>query len=111
MPTCSTGGGGIDTFSFQSAGEGPDEITDFVSGGDVIQIFGGGFGGGLVAGESVSLVSGSDPTASDASGQFLFDTDDGRLFWDADGTGSDAALLIATLSNLPSLTASDFVVI
>ena len=44
------------------------------------------------------------------SGQFLFDTDDGSLFWDADGTGSGAAVLIATLSNVPPLTASDFIV-
>jgi len=59
----------------------------------------------------VSLVSGANPNASTASGQFLFDTDDGRLLWDADGTGSGAATLVATLGNLPALTASDFVVI
>ncbi|MEA3029457.1 MAG: serralysin, partial [Sphingomonadales bacterium] len=106
-----TGGAGVDTFSFDSPLDGPDEITDFVSGTDLIQILASSFGGGLVAGGSVSLVSGSDPTASNASGQFLFDTDDGRLFWDADGTGSDAAVLIATLSNIPSLTTSDFAVI
>jgi hypothetical protein len=84
---------------------------DFTSGSDTIQISASGFGGGLVAGDSVSLVSGSDPMASSASGQFLFDTDDGNLFWDADGTGSDAAVLVATLSNIPSLTISDFTVI
>ena len=106
-----TGGAGIDTFSFQSAAEGADEITDFVSGSDLIQILASGFGGGLVEGGSVSLVSGSDPTASSASGQFLYDTDDGRLLWDADGTGSEAAVLLATLSNIPTLTASDFAVI
>jgi len=106
-----TGGAGLDTFSFEFPANGLDEITDFVSGTDLIQILADGFGGGLVAGESVSLVSGSAPAASNASGQFLFDTDDGRLFWDADGTGSDAAVLIVTLSNIPSLTTSDFVVI
>ena len=106
-----TGGAGVDTFSFQSAPNGPDEITDFVSGTDLIRILASGFGGGLVEGGMVSLVSGSDPTASDASGQFLYDTDDGRLFWDADGTGGDAAVLLATFSNLPTLTVTDFVVI
>ena len=64
----------------------------------------------LFSGGTVSLVSGSNPTASAATGQFLFDTDDGRLLWDADGTGSGAAVLVATLSNLPSLHATDFVV-
>ena len=106
-----TGGVGVDTFDFQSASDGPDEITDFVSGTDKIQVSASGFGGGLIAGGTVSLVSGSDPTASDATGQFLFDTDDGRLLWDADGTGSGDAVLIATLSNIPSLATSDFAVI
>ena len=106
-----TGGAGADTFSFQLASDGPDEITDFVSGIDKIRVPASGFGGGLTAGGTVSLVSGSDPTASGATGQFLFDTDDGRLLWDADGTGGGAAVLVATLSNIPSLTASDFAVI
>ena len=106
-----TGGAGIDIFDFQSASHGPDEITDFVSGIDKIRVSASGFGGGLIAGGAVSLVSGSDPTASEATGQFLYDTDDGRLFWDADGTGSGDAVLVATFSNVPSLAASDFIVI
>ena len=106
-----SGGDGADIFSFQSALDGPDEITDFTSGTDKIQVSASGFGGGLTAGGTVSLVSGADPTASSATGQFLFDTDDGRLLWDADGTGGGEAVLIATLSNIPSLTTSDFAVI
>ena len=38
-------------------------------------------------------------------------TDDGRLLWDADGTGNDAAVLVATFTNHPPLAASDFVVV
>jgi VCBS repeat-containing protein len=105
------GGDGDDIFAFQSASDGPDDIADFVSGADTIQVSASGFGGGLTAGGTVSLVSGANPTASGASGQFLFDTDDGRLLWDADGTGTGGAVLIATLSNIPSLAASDFTVI
>ncbi len=105
-----TGGAGADIFDLQSS-SGADEITDFGGGIDQIRIFADDFGGGLTAGGPVSLVSGADPTASEATGQFLFDTDDGRLLWDADGTGSGAAVLVATLSNLPSLAASDFTVI
>jgi VCBS repeat-containing protein len=105
------GGDGDDIFAFQTASDGPDEIADFVSGGDTIRISASGFGGGLTAGGTVSLVSGADPAASGTGGQFLFDTDDGRLLWDADGTGGGEAVLIATLSNIPPLTASDFTVI
>jgi Ca2+-binding RTX toxin-like protein len=105
-----SGGGGADIFSFQSASEGSDQITDFEHGIDHIEILAAGFGGGLVAGGSVSLVSGSDPTATASTGQFLFDTDNGQLLWDADGTGGGAAVLIATLSNVPPLTTSDFII-
>jgi VCBS repeat-containing protein len=105
-----TGGADADAFYFQLASHGPDQITDFLSGTDKIYISAGGFGGGLFVGAEVSLVSGSDPTPSQASGQFLYDTDNGALFWDADGTGNGAAVLVATLSNVPSLQASDFFV-
>jgi VCBS repeat-containing protein len=105
-----TGGAGADVFAFQSATRGPDEITDFVSGTDKIQVSPGGFGGGLYVGATVSLVSGSNPTASEANGQFLYDTDDGSLYWDADGTGSGEAVLVATFDGAPALTASDFIV-
>ncbi|MGZ8286342.1 MAG: beta strand repeat-containing protein [Allosphingosinicella sp.] len=106
-----TGGSGADDFSFQSASNGPDEVTDFVVGTDRILVSASGFGGGLDPGDSVGLVSGTDPVASDASGQFLYDTDDGRLLWDADGTGSGAAELVATFSDIPLLTPSDFFVV
>jgi len=88
-----------------------DEITDFVGGVDKILVRASGFGGGLTVGGEVSLVSGSDPTASGTTGQFLFDTDDGRLLWDEDGSGAGAAVLVATFSNLPTLTTSDFAVV
>jgi VCBS repeat-containing protein len=106
-----TGGAGADLFDFQSDSHGPDVVADFAGGLDSIRIWSSGFGGGLVEGGSVSLVSGSDPTASTAGGQFLYDTDDGRLLWDADGTGSGAAVLVATFTGAPSLQASDFIVI
>jgi VCBS repeat-containing protein len=106
-----TGGIGDDVFAFQSISGGADEITDFVSGSDRLRISAEGFGGGLSAGGTVSLVSGTDPAASEANGQFLYDTDDGRLFWDSDGTGSAAPELVATLSNIPALTPSDFFVV
>ena len=106
-----TGGLNGDRFNFQSASEGADEITDFAGGADLILVSASGFGGGLNPFGSVSLVSGSDPAASQASGQFLYDTDDGRLLWDVDGTGSEDPVLIATLASVPSLEASDFFVL
>jgi VCBS repeat-containing protein len=105
-----SGGADADLFDIMSASQGPDEITDFVGGSDKIRVWESGFGGGLSSGGSVSLVSGSNPGATEASGQFLYDTDNGQLFWDADGTGAGDAVLVATFTNLPSLEASDFIV-
>ena len=106
-----TGGLGFDIFSFQSAADGADQVTDFVSRSDQIQVSADGFGGGLVAGGPVSFVSGSDPTATGTQGQFLYDTDDGRLLWDVDGTGGEDAVLIATFTSVPALDAADFIVV
>ena len=58
----------------------------------------------------MTLVSGSAPVVSGTNGQFLYDSDDGRLFWDDDGTGSNAAVLIATLQSAPALQPSDIIV-
>jgi Ca2+-binding RTX toxin-like protein len=54
------------------------------------------------------LVAGSDPVANSTGGQFLYDTDDGRLLYDRDGTGSAAAIEIFVLANKASLKASSF---
>ena len=106
-----SGGPDADVFGFDSSSSGADEISDFVGGSDKILIWASGFGGGLVAGGTVSLVSGTNPTPSVAAGQFLYDSDDGRLFWDSDGIGTGAAVLVATLGNVPPLLASDFLVV
>jgi len=56
------------------------------------------------------LVVGADPKATSTLAQFLYDTDDGKLYYDRDGTGTEYDLdLIATLANKAALKASDFV--
>jgi len=70
-------------------------------------------GGGLT--ESVDLgatgrfVANADGTTTSAAGvgQFVYDTDDGLLRWDADGAGGATAMLIATLDDAPALSAAD----
>jgi hypothetical protein len=55
------------------------------------------------------LVSGTDPKSTTALAQFLYDTDDGKLYYDADGVGLDYdTILVATLSNKAALNASHF---
>lgn len=57
------------------------------------------------------LVSGADPVATSAMGQFLYDTDDGRLFIDPDGTAGTMELLhVFTFANKAALTAANFII-
>ncbi len=52
------------------------------------------------------LAAGTDPKATSALAQFLYDTDDGKLYYDADGIGLKfEAELVATLSNKAALDA------
>ena len=107
-----TGRGGADVFAFAAPGEGADTIIDMVHLTDRIAIGPAAFGGGLAAGAPVHLATGSTPTAGTAgTGWLLYDTDDGRLSWDADGTDAGASVQIATLYGAPALSAADFVVL
>ncbi|MBK9080694.1 MAG: endo alpha-1,4 polygalactosaminidase [Rhizobiales bacterium] len=109
-----TGGTEADAFVFNlaPAAGGLDRITDFEHALDRLEIDASLFGGGLVAGGAVNFVSGPTPTSVGfAAGVFLYDTDDGFLYWDADGAGAGARLAIVRLQNLPALTAGDFTVV
>lgn len=106
-----TGAAGADTFAFTNTSSGRDTITDFSIVDDLLSISAAGFGGGLIEGGAVILRANSAPVAIGAGGQFLYDTDDGRLFYDADGAGGAASVRFATLTNLAAITAADFVVV
>jgi hypothetical protein len=105
------GGEGIDRFVYRSPDDGGDTIIDFAVSEDVLVIDAAAFGGGLIGGQALNgsqLVSGNAPIATEAHGQFLYDTASGDLWWDGDGTGAQAAVHIASLNGTPALTAADF---
>jgi Ca2+-binding RTX toxin-like protein len=109
------GGAGSDTFVFDQkpllASE-RDRIVDFTSGQDHLEIDASIFGGGLVAGGTVDLVAGSNPSSSGHAGAtFLYNTGTGFLSFDADGQGSHAAVTFAWLQNVPTITAGDFTIV
>ncbi|WP_426954737.1 beta strand repeat-containing protein [Muricoccus radiodurans] len=109
------GEAGADTISYGSAAEGGDVVYAFVPGTDEIEVSAAGFGGGLVAGAlpGARFVVNTDgsTTAPSGTGQFIYESDIGRLWWDADGVGGAAKVAIATFSGAPALTASDIHVI
>ena len=108
-----SGGAGGDLFTFKSPNEGIDTITDFLSSqGDKISISAAGFRGGLTAGVAVTGVQFVLGTiALHASNRFIYNTNSGGLFFDWDGSGSLAAIQIATLSSKPTFAGSDILVL
>jgi Ca2+-binding RTX toxin-like protein len=84
--------------------------TDFVAADDYILLRAHGFGGGLRASYAIS----SDQftlgmSAVDARDRIIYNNISGELFFDCDGTGAQAQVLLATLTGAPSLNSSNFV--
>lgn len=108
-----TGGAGADVFVFQNLDERGDTITDFAAGTDRIQFSKAAFGGlsGLVDG--INFISSGAPAPTGAGPAFLYNSQSGVLSYDADGTGSGKAVMLATLGTdgHPILGASDIVFI
>lgn len=109
-----TGGAGNDKFLFKAALDGTnniDTITDFVSGADKLYLNAAVFSALSSATLPQSLVFGADITASSAVQHLLYDTATGYLSYDADGSGSTAAIRFARLNGAPTLTAGDIQVV
>ncbi|MGB6081774.1 MAG: Ig-like domain-containing protein, partial [Xanthobacteraceae bacterium] len=104
-----TGGGGNDTFVFNSPSEGLDHIVDFGA-GDQLEFSGAAFGG-LPTGQLNSANFESNATGISTQGantpQFIFDTANSTLYFDADGLGGSSAIAMAKLENGQALTASE----
>ncbi|WP_277874243.1 MULTISPECIES: DUF3574 domain-containing protein [Cyanophyceae] len=107
-----TGGEGHDSFRFNNLHQGGDRITDFVTQGDRIVVRAAGFDGGLVAGAPISPDQFSLGTAAvDGKDRFIYNNLSGELFFDPDGNGCQAQVLLATLSGAPALSNADIVVV
>jgi uncharacterized protein len=96
-----SGGAGRDKFQFTSSGAAnADTITDFdqSNNADLIGLSTTAFGAigpSLASDEFKSNVGGN---ATDANDYILFDTNTGRLYYDADGNGGGTKVLIATVT-------------
>ena len=94
--------GTADTFVFKDGGG--DRVFRFVSGLHMLEIHAGSFGG--TAG-IFDFFSGSTPVALGATQALLYDTDDGKLFFDADGDGAGGRVHVLTLILAPTLGSGD----
>jgi Ca2+-binding RTX toxin-like protein len=99
-----TGDTGSDVFLFKSLAESNgDHVTDFETGSDHLAV---GFTTGVT-----NFDGSGTPVAADGNAWFLYDTDDGKLYFDADGNGAGAKVLFITLDNAPTLLVTDIVLI
>ncbi|MBD2748293.1 M10 family metallopeptidase C-terminal domain-containing protein [Microvirga sp. BT688] len=107
-----TGGSGNDTFAFTlkaAKGGNVDVVTDFKSGEDKIKLSGpdlSSFKEGDFLAEKAFHVGAQ---ARDGETRVFYNEDNGTLFFDADGTGAQAAVQIAKLSKSLGLTHTDLV--
>ena len=106
--------GGKDTFVFSSTigAANIDTVADFSAAADTIELENAIFTkltatGALANGNFRANAAG---TALDANDHIVYETDTGKLFYDADGNGAGAAIQFAVLTGNPVLTAADFVV-
>ena len=108
-----SGGLGNDTFVFDSAlnaSNNVDVITDFTSGADKLQLSAKIFA--KVKGVKFSDVFHDTAiTDSHVNNYIIYDSSTGIVSYDADGSGAGAAVQFATLTGLPTLTATDFTVV
>ena len=91
--------GGADVFAYNSTAEGGDTILDFQA-QDYIRVSASGFG---LASGSVAVLA-TDSQSLGSSKGFIYSG--GQLYFDGDGAGSQQASLLATLSGVPSISAS-----
>jgi serralysin len=109
-----TGKGGDDIFVFAHvvAVNGPDQITDFNVADDQIELDNAIFAGLLVGTlTSIRFVANTTGQATTNLHRITYDTDDGGLYYDADGKGAGVRVLFAELDAGLSLRAGDFNII
>ena len=106
------GGTGNDVFVFNKLIDVGDVIKDF-NNAEKFNITASGFGGGLVAGTLAAskFIARADHVAQDGNDRFIFDTTHRSVWFDVDGTGSAAAVMVADLQAGATITAANFLLI
>ena len=107
-----TGGTGADVFAFVTAGAtNRDILTDFNAAEDVLHFDNDAFTGLGYTGQlrRADFVLGT--AATGASDRFVYQKSSGSLWYDADGVGAGAKVLVAELVDGTALTAADIFIL
>lgn len=104
------GGNGADRFQFGAAiASNFDRVVDFAVGVDKLVFTAADYGlaAGSLGGANFTLGS----VAAGASAQFIYNSATRTLSWDADGTGANLSVRIATFDSAIALAATDFLLL
>jgi Ca2+-binding RTX toxin-like protein len=107
-----TGGAGNDVFEFALKAKnriGIDRITDFAEGEDKIALVDPTLGGLKENGMLASKAFRAGSKAEDLDDRVIYDAQTGMLSYDADGSGSGAAVTIARIAKGLTITHEDFI--
>jgi Ca2+-binding RTX toxin-like protein len=111
------GGGGNDAFIFREMGTAnADRVSDFTSASDKVQLDDSAFtsigaAGNFASGDGRFWSAAGATAGHDANDRVIYNQTTGSLYYDADGSGSGAAQLIATFAGNPAIAATDIAVI
>jgi Ca2+-binding RTX toxin-like protein len=108
-----TGGSGSDQFVFDTKPDGSHvaQITDFSTYYDTIRLDHTVFGAAGAVGTLTTATFWTGAAAHDASDRIVYDAGTGKVWYDADGTGSIAAVQVAQMQPGLHLTNADFLLI
>jgi len=113
-----TGGPGADSFVFRDTpfNSNYDRVFNFASGTDEL-VFDRdadtacGAAGDFAAGDGRFYAAAGAAGGHDADDRIIYDTSNGNLYYDADGSGGGRAMFIGVLHGAPDLEASDIAII
>ena len=104
-----TGGEGANTFIFTDLNNEGDIITDFSVEEDLLMFSSDSFGNDLMIGETINCEQFiTDVAATTIEQRFIYNSHNGNLFYDADGSGELGQQLVVNLSDIPNLSHENF---
>ncbi|MEM9136282.1 MAG: PKD domain-containing protein, partial [Cyanobacteria bacterium P01_F01_bin.42] len=101
------GGLGSDRFRWFQVEHGGDQIADFNPEEDLLEIRGENFSRDLQPGPLPAEQFVLGARAENESDRLIYNPSTGQVFFDRDGSGSDGAVVLATLDGKPMLTAEN----
>lgn len=107
------GGAGSDSFRYTARTDGGDRLRDFQGGQDRLEFSRRAFGGlglGALAADRFETIAGTGGATRSAT-RFFYNSSDRALYFDADGSGSRAAVRIATFTGRTTVSESAIFVV